>query len=143
MKARHFQITDKDLLLALTHVWPDFPTSFKECCESQYDCTQPCTISVQLFDGSLVRIKPDKYEVTVYEAYDPKAWNKFPEVEPPCRIWMRCERTDERGRSVRFAAMWALVGRDWRWVDEFGQRVRDPEYFRPWDDEDEEGEDDD
>lgn len=74
--------------------------------------------------------------------YNPHAWNKYPEVEPPKDVWMRCENVygSEPERLERFAARYTSQYEDGEWVDAWfsnGLR-RDVTSFRPWDEEDEE-----
>ena len=74
--------------------------------------------------------------------YDPHAWNKYPEVEPPKDVWMRCENVygSEPERLERFAARYTSQYEDGEWVDAWfsnGLR-RDVTSFRPWDEEDDE-----
>lgn len=76
------------------------------------------------------------------QEYDPHAWNKYPEVEPPKDVWMRCENVygSEPERLERFAARYTSQYEDGEWVDAWfsnGLR-RDVTSFRPWDEEDEE-----
>ena len=76
--------------------------------------------------------------------YDPHNWNKYPEVEPPKDVWMRCENVygSEPERLERFAARYTSQYEDGEWVDAWfsnGLR-RDVTSFRPWDEEDEEEE---
>ena len=46
-------------------------------------------------------------EIEEVAEYDPHAWNKYPEVEPPKDVWMRCENVygSEPERLERFAAL--------------------------------------
>lgn len=82
-------------------------------------------------------------EIEEVREYDPHAWNKYPEVEPPKDVWMRCENVygSEPERLERFAARYTSQYEDGEWVDAWfsnGLR-RDVTSFRPWDDpEDEE-----
>ena len=73
------------------------------------------------------------------QEYDPHAWNKYPEVEPPKDVWMRCENVygSEPERLERFAARYTSQYEDGEWVDAWfsnGLR-RDVTSFRPWDEE--------
>lgn len=82
---------------------------------------------------------PDEIEEVA--EYDPRAWNKYPEVEPPKDVWMRCENVygSEPERLERFAARYTSQYEDGEWVDAWfsnGLR-RDVTSFRPWDEEDE------
>lgn len=81
-------------------------------------------------------------EIEEVQEYDPHAWNKYPEVEPPKDVWMRCENVygSEPERLERFAARYTSQYEDGEWVDAWfsnGLR-RDVTSFRPWDEEDEE-----
>lgn len=83
-------------------------------------------------------------EIEEVAEYDPHAWNKYPEVEPPKDVWMRCENVygSEPERLERFAARYTSQYEDGEWVDAWfsnGLR-RDVTSFRPWDEEDEEDE---
>lgn len=83
-------------------------------------------------------------EIEEVQEYDPHAWNKYPEVEPPKDVWMRCENVygSEPERLERFAARYTSQYEDGEWVDAWfsnGLR-RDVTSFRPWDEEDEEDE---
>ena len=83
---------------------------------------------------------PDEIEEVA--EYDPHAWNKYPEVEPPKDVWMRCENVygSEPERLERFAARYTSQYEDGEWVDAWfsnGLR-RDVTSFRPWDEEDDE-----
>ena len=75
------------------------------------------------------------------QEYDPHGWNKYPEVEPPKDVWMRCENVygSEPERLERFAARYTSQYEDGEWVDAWfsnGLR-RDVTSFRPWDEDDE------
>lgn len=81
-------------------------------------------------------------EIEEVQEYDPHAWNKYPEVEPPKDVWMRCENVygSEPERLERFAARYTSQYEDGEWVDAWfsnGLR-RDVTSFRPWDEEDDE-----
>ena len=83
-------------------------------------------------------------EIEEVAEYDPHGWNKYPEVEPPKDVWMRCENVygSEPERLERFAARYTSQYEDGEWVDAWfsnGLR-RDVTSFRPWDEEDEEDE---
>ena len=102
------------------------------------------SISTRIYFG-------DKYQFSLHATqdmleevpeYDPHAWNKYPEVEPPKDVWMRCENVygSEPERLERFAARYTSQYEDGEWVDAWfsnGLR-RDVTSFRPWDEEDDE-----
>ena len=68
-------------------------------------------------------------EIEEVAEYDPHAWNKYPEVEPPKDVWMRCE-TDVNaiGHKIRHGAK--FDGREWR--DYLSKQVV-VHRFRSWD----------
>ena len=81
-------------------------------------------------------------EIEEVAEYDPHAWNKYPEIEPPKDVWMRCENVygSEPERLERFAARYTSQYEYGEWVDAWfsnGLR-RDVTSFRPWDEGDEE-----
>ena len=65
--------------------------------------------------------------------YNPKTWNKFPDVTPPVGVWMRCEKG---GGSDAFR-----IGLKY-YIDEYGGYwtngetllTRNVDRFRPWED---------
>ncbi len=80
-----------------------------------------------------------KSDIEEYEEYNPKTWNKFPEVEPPEDVWMRCVMTDihHNNRIVRVGAKFSAgAWRDHEGVA-FEPRFR-VDKFKSWDEEDEE-----
>ena len=70
-------------------------------------------------------------EIEEVKEYDPKEWNRFPEIIPPSEVDMRVELEDGRG----FQAWWD--GENWRTgyhhysLDPVIERVK---RFRPWED---------
>lgn len=86
-----------------------------------------------------------KDEIEVVHVYDPKAWNEYPDVEPPEGVWMRFEYkcvndeikdiepccNDEEPIGVR------LIYRDGEWRNSRNfplctNKIREVR-FRPWD----------
>ena len=70
------------------------------------------------------------------EEYNPHAWNKYPDVTPPEGVWMRVQDTNHHG----FRAIFRSVD---GWLDDLGfccggEDGSEIEFFRPWDEEDEE-----
>lgn len=70
---------------------------------------------------------PDEIEEVA--EYDPHAWNKYPEVEPPKDVWMRCE-TDVNAIEHKIRHVAKFDGREWR--DYLSKQVV-VHRFRPWD----------
>lgn len=68
-------------------------------------------------------------EIEEVAEYDPHAWNKYPEVEPPKDVWMRCE-TDVNAIEHKIRHVAKFDGREWR--DYLSKQVV-VHRFRPWD----------
>lgn len=126
------EISDGSFSSRLADVSGEIPNLFRQ------------SISTRIYFG-------DKYQFSLHTTqdmleevpeYDPHAWNKYPEVEPPKDVWMRCENVygSEPERLERFAARYTSQYEDGEWVDAWfsnGLR-RDVTSFRPWDEEDDE-----
>lgn len=126
------EISDGSFSSRLADVSGEIPNLFRQ------------SISTRIYFG-------DKYQFSLHATqdmleevpeYDPHAWNKYPEVEPPKDVWMRCENVygSEPERLERFAARYTSQYEDGEWVDAWfsnGLR-RDVTSFRPWDEGDEE-----
>lgn len=78
-----------------------------------------------------------KDEIEAVHVYDPKAWNEYPDVEPPPGVWMRLE-AEFGGKKYGYKAKFFCGS----WRDDYivlsvkkgqKQKIR----FRPWDDESE------
>ena len=74
-------------------------------------------------------------DIEAYEEYNPKAWNKFPEVEPPEDVLMRIEGND----GGRMCALFHHFSNGDSWCHPDGSCL--PKFysdcvtrFRPWDD---------
>ena len=87
---------------------------------------QPLSAGVSPFEFTTM-----KYEIEAYEEYNPKAWNNFPEVDPPRNVLMRCVWVDLSCNTLHYAARF-----DGSWRDDEG-RIVAVDRFRPWDEEDE------
>lgn len=72
-------------------------------------------------------------DLEVVEAYNPKGWNKYPEVTPPSRVLMQVEGVNE-GQLFHRAAIYSERG---SWLEETGtfKLKISVQRFRPWDDE--------
>lgn len=71
------------------------------------------------------------------QEYDPHAWNKYPEVEPPEGVLMRVECRDGRKACAKYRLF--IEGGSWcdvnggAWPEAYSQSVA---RFRSWDEED-------
>lgn len=83
--------------------------------------------------GPLLSIEFDRNMLEPFLEYNPRAWNIYPDVEPPEGVWMRVQDTNHHG----FRAIFRSVD---GWLDDLGFRCggedgSEIEFFRPWDDE--------
>ena len=67
--------------------------------------------------------------------YNPKTWNRYPDVTPPVGVWMRCEFVNRlNGEIERNVAKYIEEGNVGLWVDKRGDDVCNVDRFRPWED---------
>lgn len=71
-------------------------------------------------------------------AYNPRAWNKYPDVTPPEGVCMRVERGEGPGIQRGVARYVAINGDGCAWMHQ--GIVKNVDRFRPWDDPEEEDE---
>ena len=140
-----YELKDKERQAALEKALPGFKEECRRACErldGHLDEAMPVAFSNAKLDvdswtrneWSLV-IPADNLEVI--EEYDPKKWNKFPEVKPPEGVWMRVETWSACGAVIRGVFMY--VNGAWRrgaYTDP--QNEIKAARFRPWDDGEEE-----
>ncbi len=143
-----YELKDKERQAALEKAFPGFGADLQSTCECEFD-DRFCHVSVRLSNcGGVVydsAVDIMKSAICTERAYDPKAWNKFPEVTPPEGVWMRVEGDRAKHFHVKHGAIF-LRG-EWYWRI---PRPSDPnpacaqidrrevERFRPWDEEGEE-----
>lgn len=133
-----YELKDKERQAALEKALPGFGKDLQAACKDQFD-DEFSHVCVQLnHDGGIffdsgVNIK--KTAIRTKEAYDPKGWNKYPEVTPPEGVWMRVETWNAVGATVRGVFMYTKGA--WR-----RSKYTSPNdeikvaRFRPWDEED-------
>lgn len=135
-----YELKDSGRQAALEKALPGFEEALQSYCKDQFsDPTDFVNVAIGNGKGwgyeCLVGIQ--KNAILVKETYDPKKWNKYPEVTPPEGVWMRCEGETANGRIIRDAAIF-LRGK-WRWWEvgpDAGMLVTfDIKRFRPWDEE--------
>lgn len=137
-----YELKDKEYQAALEKVFPGFGKDLQRACEGEYD-DGFCYVRVMISNhetcavGGFLSIK--KEAICAEHAYNPHAWNNYPEMTPPEDTPLRCEGHDaDTGRPFR-----AIL----RFVDgSFCFDSADPRYrrslfpdmvidrFRPWDD---------
>lgn len=81
-------------------------------------------------DDVFVPLRVHQCLIELVPAYDPNAWNNYPDVMPPEGVLMRCEHDD--GDTYCFAAKYD----GGEWFDIYGTEVP-VNRFRPWDEENE------
>ena len=68
------------------------------------------------------------------DAYDPRTWNKYPDIKPPVGIWMRTEYVSRvTGETIRTAARYEEFEGNYYWFDELDFET-EVDRFRPWED---------
>ena len=145
-----YELKDKERQAALEKALPGFKEECQRACErldGHLDEGMPVTFSNIKSDADSwtrnewsLLIPANNLEVI--EEYDPKGWNRFPEVTPPEGVWMRVEGNRAKVFHVKHGAIF-LRG-EWYWRI---PRPSDPspacaqidrrevERFRPWDEE--------
>lgn len=130
---KRYELKDNEPQTALEKVFPGFGEALQAACEQEFnDDTNYVAVMFNGYSGIQISIR--KSAITTKEVYDPKSWNKYPEVTPPEGVWMRCEGHDHS------TAVWlraALVFDGKRWKEPRGDTywLGTVERFRPWDDE--------
>ena len=124
----------------------DFTNSLQEACSSNVKCAGyvisfgPIYRRIQNGERPKFSAHIHKDEIEQYdEECSYSSWNKYPEVEPPEDVWMRCVMTDihHNNRIVRVGAKFSAgAWRDHEGVA-FEPRFR-VDKFKSWDEEDEE-----
>lgn len=77
-------------------------------------------------------------EIEEVPEYDPKAWNEWPDVEPPEHVLMQVE-FKEKDKERLYRSCWKWSGYEWNWGDGRGfvsvntDNLREIR-FRPWGD---------
>ena len=134
-----YELKDKEKQAAFEKVLPGFDRALQAACKNEID-DEFSYVCVRLSRGGILcdeEVSIKKTAIRVKNTYDPRAWNKFPEVTPPEGVWMQVETWNAHGATVRGVFMY--TGGAWRRSkytapnDEI-KTAR----FRPWDEEDEE-----
>ena len=68
-------------------------------------------------------------------AYDPCAWNNYPEVTPPEKVWMRIEMLSQDGGIKTRDVAFYKAGRWCKFPLDNGEVILGRLRFRPWDEE--------
>lgn len=98
----------------------DFTNSLQEACSSNVKCAGyvisfgPIYRRIQNGERPKFSAHIHKDEIEQYdEECSYSSWNKYPEVEPPLGVWMRCETdVNESDKAIRHVAR--FDGTKWR-----------------------------
>ena len=77
-----------------------------------------------------------KTAIRTEEVYDPHAWNNYPEVTPPEKVWMRIEMLSQDGGIKTRDVAFYKAGRWCKFPLDNGEVILGRLRFRPWDEED-------
>ena len=133
---KRYELKDKEKQAALEKVFPGFGKDLQAACDAQFDdvynhvCVEFSNDVDVLYDNA-VEIK--KAAICTKEAYNPRAWNNYPEATPPECVLMRIEGRDDDDDAFHFSGYF----KNRMWVDEYGYALATNTYtverFRPWD----------
>lgn len=132
-----YRLKDRELQKKLDEIsGGDFSVRLND--EGKIDRSIKICFCLMDFDAHFdYEVFPDMVEEV--QDYNPKAWNKFPEVEPPEGVLMRVERSDGYKTCAYFKHF--EDGSDWMHSNNLCMPKAMSDLivrFRPWDDEDEE-----
>ena len=141
-----YKLKDSEKQNAFEKIIPGFGDDLQAACAEQFGdefshvCVRLSDNGGVFWDGE-VNIK--KAAIRAKGAYDPNAWNKYPEVTPPEDISLRCEGHDrDTGRPFRAILRYLDGGFCFDSTDPRFYRSLFPgmviDRFRPWGDEVEE-----
>lgn len=136
---KRYELKDNELQTALEKAFPGFGEALQAACENTFDdVTNYVEVPLDRCSSILFRNVIDIYKraITTKEEYDPRKWNKFPEVKPPMGILMRAEGHYRYGGIFKGAAAWD----NGVWLPL--EPMTEPEdimidRFRPWDEDEE------
>ena len=136
-----YELKDKERQACLENALPGFSEDFQAACEDEFRDSSSyvrvlLSINDEVFRNCQVLIL--KSAISAKKEYDPKKWNKYPEVTPPEGVPLRCEGLHE-DTGHKFRAALQFAHGEFRFECGFrmlpNTRV---ERFRPWDDGEEE-----
>lgn len=135
-----YELKDVEKQAALEKAFPEFGKNLQTACDAEFD-DEFDYVRVRLSASESIiranRMNILKTAIRTKKEYDPRGWNKYPEVTPPEKVWMRVETWNACGAVVRGVFMY--VNGTWR-----RSKYTDPQNeikaarFRPWDEEGEE-----
>lgn len=135
-----YRLKDKELQETLEKAFPDFNERFQKSAEDQIDDnTDHILISSKECCCSRYRwqLRFEKDEIEKFKEYNPREWNKWPEVEPPDNEPMRIEyRLVDDEETFRTCGFYDSKYENWCIGDDVLAEFECAEFrFRPWEDE--------
>lgn len=133
-----YELKDKSWQEALEKALPGFKEELQARCAWAFE-DEENYVGVSHGDdtqhpGFYWEVDIPKEQIEVIGKYDPKKWNKFPEVTPPTGVLMRCEGRYRYGGMFVGAAAWDKGM--WCPLDPMtGPADIVVDAFRPWDEE--------
>lgn len=135
---KRYELKDKERQAAFEKIFPGFGRLLDAACAV---CPADTVVHISSH-GVAGQDFPHFYELSFprsviekVETYDPKGWNKYPEVTPPEGVWMRCGGHDH-STGVWLRAALVFDGKNWKDTRGDTYWLGTVERFRPWDEED-------
>lgn len=133
-----YKLKDQERQTYLEKIFPGFGEDLQATCEDEFD-NGFNHVCVQLSAGSDVfyfgTVDIRKTAIRMEEVYDPKSWNKYPEVTPPEKVWMRVEMLSQDGGIKTRDVAFYKEGRWCKFPLDNGEVILGRLRFRPWDEE--------
>ena len=139
-----YRLKDKERQAALEKALPGFSARFQKACSDQLRTSSAIYVTG---DEHVWAVLIPADEIEKVQEYDPKKWNKWPDVAPPenvimrvmqyrydkqgvygCSVWKRCDD------NIHDGAWWAVTAGE---ADEIEPDMFEPGFsllYRPWDD---------
>lgn len=133
-----YELKDKEKQSAFEKILPGFGDDLQAACDEQFD-DEFSHVCVQLNHGKGVfydgEVSIKKSAICKKEVYDPDAWNEFPEVTPPEKVWMRIEMLSQDGGIKTRDVAFYKAGRWCKFPLDNGEVILGRLRFCPWDEE--------
>lgn len=133
-----YELKDKEKQSAFEKILPGFGDDLQAACDEQFD-DEFSHVCVQLNHGGGVfydgEVSIKKSAICTKEVYDPDAWNNYPEVTPPEKVWMRIEMLSQDGGIKTRDVAFYKAGRWSKFPLDDGEVILGGLRFRPWDEE--------
>lgn len=137
-----YELKDKERHAALEKALPGFTEALKKVCTPMCGIVKGGQgINVHNYGPDIgwisgewsISLPTDDIEVVT--VYDPHAWNNYPEVTPPEKVWMRIEMLSQDGGIKTRDVAFYKAGRWSKFPLDDGEVILGRLRFRPWDEE--------